>query len=55
MKNSKIVWSARSLAAFIQDPDKLVPGTKMRFSSFGYSESSVSDLVAYLQSLPPSP
>ncbi|MET0519783.1 MAG: c-type cytochrome [Burkholderiaceae bacterium] len=52
MKRSKIVWSERTLAAFIRDPDGVVPGTKMRFYSIGYDERKIADLVAYLRSVP---
>lgn len=52
MKNARIVWSAQSLAAFIKDPDRVVPGTKMRFSSFGYDDRKIAQLIAYLGSLP---
>lgn len=51
MRNSKIVWSEQMLAAFIKDAEATVPGTKMRFSSLGYSDRKVSDLIAYLRTL----
>lgn len=48
MKNSGIVWSEQTLAAFLDDPGKLVPGTKMRF--WGISDKRrIEDLVAYLR------
>ncbi len=49
MKNAKIVWSAQSLAAFIQDADRVVPGTKMRFFSLGYDDQKIVNLVGYLR------
>lgn len=55
MKNSGIVWSATSLAAFIRDPERSVPGTKMRFFSIGYNDQKMANLLAYLASLPASP
>jgi cytochrome c len=55
MKRSGIVWSAPTLAAFIRDPDRSVPGTQMRFFSIGYSDQRMADLLAYLASLPAAP
>lgn len=47
LRSAGIVWDARRLAAFIDDPDAVVPGNKMRFFSF-MSERQIADLVAYL-------
>jgi cytochrome c len=48
MKNSGIVWSEKNLNAFVQDPGKVVPGTKMRF--WGISDQKeIEDLIAYLK------
>jgi cytochrome c len=48
MKASGIVWNERSLAAFLRDPARLVPGTKMRF--WGISdENEIKALQAYLR------
>lgn len=55
MKNSGIVWSATSLAAFIRDPERSVPGTKMRFFSIGYNDQKMANLLAYLASVPATP
>ncbi|PZP32518.1 MAG: cytochrome c family protein [Roseateles depolymerans] len=52
MKRSGIVWDARSLAAFIRNPDQVVPGNRMRFASWGYDDRKIADLVAYLASFP---
>ena len=49
MKRSNIVWSDKTLAAFLDDPDDLVPGTKMRFWGIS-NEKQVADLLAYLRS-----
>jgi cytochrome c len=49
MKNANIIWTEQSLAAFIQDPDGTVPGTKMRFLSWGYDDQKIADLLAYLR------
>lgn len=43
------IWTEPRLAAFIHDPDKVVPGTTMRFVSWGYGEQKVADLLAYLR------
>ena len=48
MKRSGIVWDERTLAAFVRDPDKLVPGTKMRFWGIG-DERETAALLAYLR------
>lgn len=48
MKASGIVWNDQTLAAFLHDPDKLVPGTKMRFWGIG-DEHQVAALLAYLR------
>jgi cytochrome c len=48
MKASGIVWDERTLAAFVRDPDKLVPGTKMRFWGIG-DENQIAALLAYLR------
>ena len=53
MANSKIVWTEASLTAFILDPGKTVPGTKMRFFSLGYDEQKLAKLIAYLRTQPP--
>jgi cytochrome c len=48
MKASTIVWNDKTLAAFLHDPDKLVPGTKMRFWGIG-DERKIAALLAYLR------
>ncbi|HEY4081285.1 MAG TPA: c-type cytochrome [Burkholderiaceae bacterium] len=49
MMNATIVWQERTLAEFIKNPDRTVPGTRMRFLSFGYDEQKIVDLLAYLR------
>jgi cytochrome c len=49
MKASGIVWSRQSLAAFVQAPGEVVPGTTMRFRGIGDGKQ-LEDLLAYLQS-----
>lgn len=51
MEKSNIVWNDRTLTAFIDSPDDLIPGTRMRF--WGMSNAKqVADLLAYLRSIP---
>lgn len=52
MRRSKLVWTEPQLAAFIQDADRVVPGTKMRFWSLGYDDRKLADLIAYLKTFP---
>jgi cytochrome c len=48
MKASGIVWDERSLAAFLRDPAKRVPGTRMRF--WGISDANeIAGAAAYLR------
>ena len=48
MRRSGIIWNAQTLAAFVRDPQKTVPGTKMRL--WGISDDKeVTALIAYLQ------
>lgn len=47
MKTSGIVWNDQTLAAFLHDPDKLVPGTRMRFWGIGDARQ-IAALLAYL-------
>lgn len=51
MKNSNIVWTPEKLAAFVDSPSDVVPGTKMRLWWFG-NEQKMQDLVTYLQANP---
>jgi cytochrome c len=55
MRQSGVVWTEQRLAAFIQSPDKVVPGTRMRFFSWGYDERMIADLLAYLRQFPAKP
>lgn len=48
MKHSGIVWSEKNLSAFVQDPGKVVPGTRMRFWGIG-DKKDIEDLLAYLR------
>ena len=54
LRASTLVWDERTLAAFIRDSDKVIPGNKMRFFSF-MSEKQALEIVAFLAaSAPPS-
>lgn len=55
LRRSGLVWDDTTLAAFIRDPGRTVPGTSMRFSGATYSDQRIADLVAYLRSLPAGP
>ncbi len=48
MKASGLVWNEATLAAFLRDPNAVVPGTKMRYWGLGINEKKVADLMAYL-------
>jgi cytochrome c len=48
MKASNIVWNEQTLAAFLRDPDKVVPDTKMRFWGIG-NERELKALLAHLR------
>ncbi|NUT78882.1 cytochrome c family protein [Pseudomonas sp. C1C7] len=51
MKSSGIVWTREKLAAYIEAPKTVVPGTRMIF--WGMSDpEKIEDLLAYLQTFP---
>jgi cytochrome c len=54
MKASGIVWNDKTLAAFLHDPGKLVPGTKMRFWGID-DERKIAALLAYLRTFQETP
>ena len=47
MKRSGITWDAATLAAFIADPQAVVPGNRMPYAGMPDAKD-VADLVAYL-------
>jgi cytochrome c len=47
MKRSGITWDAAALAAFIKDPQGVVPGNRMPYAGMP-DEKDIADLVAYL-------
>lgn len=50
MRKSGIVWTEDALRAFLRAPDKVVPGTSMRFRGIS-KERELDDLLAYLRSV----
>jgi cytochrome c len=52
MKSSGVVWTRETLAAYIEDPKEVVPGTRMIF--WGISDpEKIENLLAYLQTFQP--
>jgi cytochrome c len=49
MKNSGIVWDEASLAEYIRDPRKRIPGNKMAFPGLK-QQAQIDDVIAYLKS-----
>jgi cytochrome c len=50
MKNSEIVWDAKILDAYLESPQKVVPGNRMPYAGLK-SSTERADLVAYLATL----
>ena len=48
MKNSKIVWDAKTLDQFLKSPMKMVPGTAMTYDGVPDAKDRA-DLIAYLK------
>ena len=48
MKKAGFVWDEKRLAAFLRDPDAVVPGNKMRFWGLS-NDRQIADLMAYLR------
>ena len=51
MKKSGIVWDATSIANFLADPSKVVPGTAMYFNVTDAQQRD--DVIAYLKAQSP--
>ena len=49
MKQSGIVWNDQTLAAFLRAPEKVVPGTRMRFWGI-HDDAEIAALLAHLRS-----
>lgn len=52
MKSSGVVWTRETLAAYIEAPKKVVPGTRMIFWGLSDQEK-IENLLAYLQTFQP--
>jgi cytochrome c len=50
LKNSNIVWTNQKLDAWIENPMKMMPGTRMAFAGIADPKQRA-DLVAYLDTL----
>jgi cytochrome c len=50
MKNANFVWDEKTLDAFLDEPQKVVPGTTMPFSGIANAKERA-DLIAYLKTL----
>jgi cytochrome c len=50
MKNSEIVWDAKILDAFLESPQKVVPGNRMPYAGLK-NPTDRADLAAYLATL----
>ncbi|MDQ2988568.1 MAG: cytochrome c family protein, partial [Pseudomonadota bacterium] len=48
MKNSKIVWNAKTLDRFLANPTKVVPGTSMTYAGVP-DKAERAALIAYLK------
>jgi cytochrome c len=48
LRDTKIVWDARTLDRFLQDPMKAVPGTAMTYAGIK-DDKERGDLIAWLQ------
>lgn len=54
LRKAGFVWNDKNLAAFLRDPDAVVPGNKMRFWGLR-SERQIAELLAYLRAHPAPP
>jgi cytochrome c len=48
MQKSGIVWTDKTLSAFLRAPSDVVPGTRMRFWGIG-DQKQIDNLLAYLR------
>jgi cytochrome c len=48
LKSSNIIWDEETLSAYIANPKKYVPGTKMSFRGLK-KENQILDLLEYLK------
>ena len=50
LRNSGLVWNEATLRAFLRNPQRLVPGTKMTFPGY-QNAADIDDVIAYLETL----
>lgn len=50
MKNARIVWDAKTLDAYLNEPQKVVPGNVIPFSGITDAQKRP-DIIAYLSTL----
>lgn len=50
-KNSGITWTAEKMFQYLENPQRVVPGTKMAFAGFSDPQKRA-DVIAYLQTKP---
>jgi cytochrome c len=50
LKSSRLVWSDKTLEAWLANPERLIPGQKMGYSVTEAKDRA--DLIAYLKQLP---
>lgn len=48
-KNSGITWSEAKLFQYLENPQRIVPGTKMAFAGFPTDPQKRADIIAYLK------
>lgn len=53
-RRAGFTWNEKKLAAFLRDPDEVVPGNQMRFWGLR-SERRIAELLAYLRAHPAPP
>ena len=51
-KNSGITWTEAALKEYLQDPKKMIPGTKMAFAGLK-DDQKINDIIAYLKQFGP--
>lgn len=50
MRAANLTWDAKTLAAFVANPQKLVSGTKMTFPGYT-AQADIDNVIAYLKTL----
>jgi cytochrome c len=52
LKTSKVVWSEKTLDAWLSNPERLIPGQRMGYKVTDAGDCA--DLIAYLRKVSPS-